>query len=728
MSSRNLQPIGENPKARVSVADYVTLERLIRERPSLATLEKSVQLFPTCSMFWITYLEFLGETPDKAVKVAERAVLNCAHVDLWKRYLGLAKSLYRFPDFFPIYSKAVSSIGNDYQSIDFWLEYTYFLRAVFNLQTLNQYSVEDPSKLPPNAFLLPLSTVLPSGITEDMLDIEGLKLVDERPSLASIREVFQNGLSVPMERIDSLWDEYQAFEQVVASAMNAMAQSIPVFPGMPPPPAALASIQATKMLSEYSNRWIQSKQGLREINRLYSAINLYFAPIPLDSATVYTLQPNILKWREILKHEKSNPLKLNFKRFSARIEFVLKQCLMVNVYVAEFWYELFIWKLSCSGFDEAVDVLKTAINEYLTSDITLRIVLALVYEETGRIADSKKYMSESLAYFDSIGVPAPAILIHFIRFCVRCLGAVHGRNAFLDALRLKSIHLSPAVIIAFAKLEWHSLQNSAGASKVLQIARDMYSNDLLFQKELGSLRSQIASCVAERLEKAPNVPTEWFERDSTDVHELVLRGFMASLRSGSHDVGDRVELDIEEDERKTGGVCRPEITRMQSYKPGMDFDEGPVDTLRNKTASKSGLPSSLRALVSVLPNCEGHVPDTDTVLRALQVMKLPAIAIASLKRFEEDIHIESLRREKDALAGPAVTSDGESLKRLIGEEKEDAMLMKADLLDDEKDQREFLSALAANIHRERINYKRHRLSAINAAAVASIGKIRVPTI
>jgi hypothetical protein len=45
-----------------------------------------------------------------------------------------------------------------------------------------------------------------------------------------------------------------------------------------------------------------------------------------------------------------------------------------------------------------------------------------------------------------------------------------------------------------------------------------------------------------------------------------------------------------------------------------------------------------------------------------------------------------------------------------------------------KDQREFLSALAANIHRERINYKRHRLSAINAAAIASIGKIRVPTI
>ena len=720
MSSRN----NHNPKARATVADYVTLERLVRERPSLATLEKAVQLFPTCAMFWITYLEFLAETPDKALKVAERAVLNCCHLDLWKRYLILSKSVLRLPDFFPIYSKAVNAVGNDYQSVDFWMEYVYFLRAIFNVQTLTQYSVDDPSMLPPNAFLLPLSSVPPPGINEDMIDIEGLKLVTERPSIASIRDVFQNALSVPMERIDALWDEYQAFEQVVASAMNTMAQSIPVFPGMPPPPAALASIQATKMLSEYSNRWIQSKQGLREVSRLYSAVNLYFAPIPLDATTVGTLQGNVLKWREIINHEKSNPLKLNFKRFSSRMEFVLKQCLMVNVYVSEFWYELFIWKLSCCGFEEAIEVLQTAVSEYLTNDATLRIVLALVYEETGRISTSKEYLEESLEYFDSAGVSVPALLMHFIRFSIRCLGAVHARRAFLDALRTGSRHMSPSVILAFARLEWLSLKNATGALRVLHLTESMYAGDSVFHKGAEILRSRIAlaSQKKERPAKVSNISMGWSERDISDVHGEVVKGFMTSLRHDAHENREMIEVDISEDDgRDTGGVQRPEVTRMQSYKPGIDFEEGPIESSKGKSNSKSALPSSLRALVSVLPTCDGHVPDTDTVLRALQVMRLPAIAIGSLKRFEEDIQIESLRREKEAAGGTASIPEGESLKRLIGEEKNDDLFIKSDLLDDEKDQREFLSALAANIHRERINYKRYKLHSINAAAVASLG-------
>ena len=720
-----MSPNSYNPKARVTVADYVTLERLIRERPSLTTLEKAVQLFPTCAMFWITYLEFLDETPDKALKIAERAVLHCPHLDLWKRYLSLSKSALRLPDFFPIYSKALNDIGNDYQAIDFWLEYTYFLRAVFNLQTLSQYNVDDPSLLPPNAFLLPLSPVLPPGITEEMIDIEGLKLVAERPSIASIRDVFQTALSVPMERIDSIWDEYQAFEQVVATAMNAMAQSIPVFPGMPPPPAALASIQATKMLSEYSNRWIQSKQGLREVNRLFSTVNLYFAPIPLDSTTATTLQPNILKWREIIKHEKSNPLKLNFKRFSSRLEFVLKQCLMANVYVSEFWYELFIWKLSCCGFEDAIGVLQKAVNEYLTSDPTLRIVLALVYEETGHVMRSKEYLEQSLEHFDALGISVPALFMHNVRFSIRCLGAVHGRNVFLDALRQRSRHLSPSVVIAFSRLEWFSLQNARGALSVLELGTGIYPEDSEFRRESEILKSHIASATDDGTHKGFNHQIHLFESDTTDIHGEITRGFMTSLRNSAQENGEMVELDmVEDDGRDTGGVLRPEITRMQSYKPGMDYDEGPIDSGKTRPGSKSGLASSLRALAAVLPTCEGHVPDTDTVLRALQVMRLPAIAVASLKRFEEDDHIESLRRERETTGGSAATPEGETLKRLIGDEKLDDIFIKADLLDDEKDQRDFLSALTANIHRERINYKRHKLHAINAAAIASLGKSR----
>ena len=718
--------IHENAKSKLSFADYAAIERLIRERPSLATLEKAVQLFPTCVIFWITYLEFLVENQEKAFKVAERAICHCPHIDLWRRYLNLGKSLYRLPDYFHIYEKAVAAIGNDYQSVDFWIEYTYLLRAIFNIQTLSQFGIDDAAKLPPNAFLLPLSTVLPAGITEDTLDVDSLTNVKDRPSIATIRDVFQTGLSVPMERIDSLWDEYQAFEQVVASAMNSMAQSIPVFPGMPPPPAALASIQATKMLSEYSNRWIQSKQGLREINRLYSAVNLYFAPIPLDPSTATTLQTNILKWREIVKHEKSNPLKLNFKKFASRMDFVLKQCLMVNVYVSEFWYEMFIWNLSSRGFDDGIDVLRTAVDEFLSRDVTLRIVLSLVYEEMGRISDTSKFINDSLKYLEQIGISAPSLLMHYIRFCVRCQGARQGRSVFLDVLREKSIHLSPEVVLAFAKLEVSTLHNPIGALRVLDLLTDSVDGvDTVILKEVQDLKLQIASSLNDVGERLSRDRCTILDMSHTDAHSIIQEGFMASLRDDINEKGDLVELDnVEEDEKDAGGVRRPELTRMQSFKPGMDYDEGSTDQGKGRNAVKVSLPSSLRALVTVLPSCEGHVPETDTVLRALQMMTLPGIAIASLKRFEEDIHIESLRREKEA-GGAPVTNDGDSLKRLIGEEKNDNILIKADLLDDEKDQREFLSALAANVHRDRVNYKRHKLSLINAAAIASLGKSRI---
>jgi hypothetical protein len=716
----------ENPKSRVSVADYVALERLIRERPSLATLEKAVQLFPTCSMFWITYLEFLVENPEKAFKIAERAVAQCSHIELWKRLLNLGKSIYRLPDFIHLYGKAVDTVGNDYQSVDFWLEYTYLMRALFNVQTLNQFGAEGPEALPPNAFLLPLSTNLPPGVTEEMVETECLKLINDRPTVASIRDIFQTALSVPMERIDALWDEYQAFEQVVATAMNTMAQSIPVFPGMPPPPAALASIQATKMLSEYSNRWIQSKQGLREISRLYSAVNLYLAPIPLDTTTVATLQQNIIKWRDIIKHEKGNPLKLNFKRFSSRMNFVLKQCLMVNVYVSEFWYESFIWELFCNGFEAALGVLQTATSEYLTRDCTLRIVLALVYEEMGETDQAFAHLTESISFFSSISNPVPSLFMHFIRFCVRRMGAVRGRSLFLEALREQSIHLSPSLCLAFARLEWMTLQNPRGAREVLDLAANLYPNNIEFQVASAKLGTDLRLAIDHSTSTPTGEPPNVMDHSFADAHGYILQGFMTSLRTDAIDTGDMVELDATEDEEKTiGGVRRPELSRMQPYKPGMDFDEGPVDMAKNK--SKSSFPSSLRALLTVLPVCEGHVPDTDTTLRALQVMRLPAIAIASLKRFEEDIHMENLRREKDVV-GSAVVQDGENLKRLIGDEKNEDMFIKADLMDDEKDNRDFLSALAANIHRERINYKRHKLSAINAAAVASLGKSRISAI
>jgi hypothetical protein len=558
-----------------------------------------------------------------------------------------------------------------------------------------------------------------------MVDLEGLKLIEIRPSVATIREQFHNALSVPMERLDSVWDEYQAFEQVVANAMSVMAQSIPVFPGMPPPPAALASIQATKMLSEFSNRWIQSKQGLKEVTRLYSSLNLYFAPIPLDATTAGALQSNILSWRRVIAFEKTNPFKLNYKRFVSRIEFVHKQCLMSNVYVAEFWFEIFIWKLVSEGHKSALELLLNAVNNYLVNDCMIRMVVAIVYEEMGEKDEANEFILKSLEYYSVVQKPVPSLLMHYIRFCIRSHGVIHGRNAFLRAVREQSIHVNHDVILAFSRLEMYALQNPKGAFKILDIGRVVYQDPQVFDrmeiqmraetlgespKQLVDLEFDWLLCPTRILDLEPSLAEKCIDYSGLGVTQTIEKSEM-------------IDIDISGEEGKDiGGVRRPELTRMQSYKPSMDYDEDTGIIQGDKFNKASFIPSSLKALLVVLPHCEGSIPATDTVLKALQIIDLPAIPITSLKRFDEDANLEQIRREKETSAASGATINaGSNLKRLINDGKQDLddVIIKSDYFDDDREQREFLSALAANIHRERVNYKRYKLQSINAAAMAS---------
>jgi hypothetical protein len=700
-----------NPKATATVRDYLTIETLIRERPSLANMERAVQLFPSCVMFWTSYLDFLIENPEKAYKIAGKAVENCAHVDLWRRYLALGKSLYRLPQLFPIYEKAVGEIGCDPKCVDFWIEYLYLLRAIFNTQLLVQYQVEDASRLPLGAYLLPLSSVRPPGLSEDLLDMEGINMMAEtgvRPTIQLIRDVFQNALSVPMERIDSVWDEYQAFEQVIASAMNHMAQSIPVMPGMPPPPAALASVQCSKLLSEYSNRWIQSKQALKDVSRIYANVNMYFAPIPLESGTAEALRVNVLGWRRVLEWEKANPLKLNYMRFQARMAMVFKQCLMSNVYVSEFWFELFVARLCSEGYDGGLAVLHKGISEYLVNDVMLRVVVAMIYEETNEIDRAVNWLEDSLTFFETVVKrPAPSLLIHLVKLRMRSVGPMQARTTFMEYMHRKSIHVSHyGVFVEFSQLEKRALGNPENASTILELGKALFVDN----------PEALAALTRSDDEISP--PPKLLSWDVKQAREHLRMGAMWPIsyldETPVTSTLDLIDIDGD-DPVLSGNPLRPDPSRMNSYKPGMEYD-GPSESAAGEDKFKS-VPGSLRYLVNMLPRCEpGAVAETDSILKSLQTLDLPALNVANIRyRFEDDPQLDRIRRDRET--GQTETSAGQggaNLKRLImpSEDKvkdQYGVIIKSDYIDDERNQREFLSALAANIHRERINYKRHKL-------------------
>lgn len=675
-----------DPKATITVSDYLTIERLVRERPSLSNLEKAVQLFPTCAMFWASYLDFLFENPEKALKIAQRAVEACPQVELWRRYLSLSKSTFRLPEVFPLYEKAIAAIGTDSKSSDFWIEYLYIIRALHNTQVLVQFGcLEDPSNLPSTAILVPLSASIPAGLSADFLDVEGLKMIDsQRPTINSIRDLFHSALFVPMERIDAVWDEYQAFEQVVANAMVAMAQSMPTIGGMPPP-AMLAGVQASKLLTEYSTRWGQSKQGLKELERFYASINAYFAPLPLDANSVEIVQPNIRAWRKVLAFEKSNPLKLPYSRFRARMEWVIDQCLLSNVYVSEFWIEKTVWRLYHDGVLPAVTVLETAIREYLAHDVLLRLLIACLYEENGEISKAQSVFVESLAHFTTFKKPAPSLLMHFIRFSGRCLSKVHARRLLLDHFASSSIHLDVRVVCAFAKLELHCFNSAENAEKIIALGLERFPNEIpTFERTLIEIRGgrNDSGLTARGLLSKPA---------EIIINQILQTELLAP--TVSVDSGEAV-VDISGEERTAGGVVRPELSKMTTFRPGVDSNEN----------EKSLVGKPLTALLELLPKItQSTVPDTDVVLGRIQRAVLPAVAVG--RRLDEDVQLDTIRRQREEKAA----------KRLLAAEEkrdDDDVIIKSDLfLDEERDQREFLSALATNIHRERVCYKRNRLIA-----------------
>jgi hypothetical protein len=708
-----------DPKATITVADYLTLERLIRERPSVSNLEKAVQLFPTCAIFWSTYLDYLYEAPEKALRIAERAVVACPHVDLWRRYLTVAKQMYRLPELFPLFEKAVSSIGIDAKSSDIWIEYLYVLRAVYNTQVLVQFNcLENPAMLPPTAILVPVSPIIPAGLNEDMLDTEGLKLVEAKPTITTLRETFQAALVVPMDRIDAIWDEYQAFEQVIANSMAALAQNAPTIGGLPPP-ALIAGVQASKLLTEYSSRYAQSKQGFKELVRIYAPINSYFAPLPLDAVnTAETLKPNILAWRRVVQFEKKNPFKLSWARFKARMQFVFTQCLLSNVYVSDFWIEKFVWVLSSEGgFEPALHVLQNAVSNYLAHDVMLRVLIAFVLEETNQISKCAVFYKDSISHFTAFKRPVPALLMHYIRFASRSQSPVHARTVFLDHVKNNSIHLLDfKVFIAFAKLELRSMNNPSGALKVIQMGLKKFSSDLDAYSQLSELMSSILS---NKLVPAAGSGGEQVD----DSHDLLMTGktTSSSILSksfedaqswfemppsltflGNAEAGiDFVDISGEKD-RFFGGLKRPDVQKMQPFRPGMEEDQlGEAGSKRARLIAM--VPKPLQALINLLPESTETVsPETDTLVKVLQTISLPKVSVGAVRRLDEDPNVDQIRRERE-------DKEKINLKRLLDAKNDDVIIKSDYLLDDERAQREFLSALASNIHRERVYYKRHKL-------------------
>ena len=477
--------------------------------------------------------------------------------------------------------------------------------------------------------------------------------------------------------------------------MVAMAQNMPTIGGQPPP-AMLAGVQASKLLTEYSTRWGQSKQGLKELERIYANVNAYFAPLPLDSASAETVRMNIIAWRRVVAFEKGNPFKLPYSRFRSRMDWVLSQCLVSNVYVSEFWIEKAVWTLFHDGMVAALSVLESAVREFLAHDVLLRLLIACLYEEKGYIVRAQSIFVDSLAHFSVYKKSAPALWMHYIRFSARCLSKVHARTILLDHYASASVHLDCRVMCAFAKLELRCFNSPNNAVKILELAHGKFATEdsrVLLQETWNEVNGTTRDY---------GLTSALLSRPMKDVEECVLETELMSLvQTSSSGMDEDAIVDISgDDNRKGGGVYRPELSKMMSFRPGVD------ELGTSSTRDMSNVPKSLLSLVELLPRItRSTVPDTDVILGRIQRAVLPPVSVS--KRLEDDSQMETIRRQREE---KRLLASAEIAKKAPADDGDGGVVIKSDLyLEEERDQRQFLSALATNIHRERVYYKRHKL-------------------
>ena len=736
--------------ADVTILEIANLEEQMQLNPSVQVFERSLRRIPSAAMYWMRYIDFMSELPEKSQKLAERAVLVCPHIDLWRRYLQLTKDVCMLSELVSVYGKIIHGIGQYYKTGDIWLEYLYILKVIYNQQLLKANNTLTSELLPPGNCTLPLPKTGPSGIPASLVDEYSLEGVSITPDLTFIRQVYHSALSSPIDRLDLIWDEYQSFEQTVGAAITTQ-----------------TAISA-KFLTMYSARYLKSKQVYKELGKLHASVNLYVIPLPLTKETAIRMRPQIVAWRQVIKYEQANHAGLSNDILRRRVSLVFSQCLMGNCYVAEFWYEQFLWLFSEGLKEEALATLQKAIEDYIPSDVFLRLVLTTAHEEEGSIAEAEKAFTDLLHYFADRGGSALGF-IHYFRFIARNHGETACRKFFLDHFINRSHHCTWLAIKAFARFERYAFSNAVASEKLLRVALgrlraedDGYQQlggalvDLVtdlrgdaegLRRELGILSTDYAG----KLRLTPMPPLSEIKSLTQFQNLLKFRHLIPPLsdaKKAAVNVEDEfaVEaIDLEGDvlfldgaEEQAIGVRRPILSKLQIFKPQIDQDSA-TDTLT--TDALDELPASLKALLTLLPPKEtvaAAVPVADAVVKILRTLELPSISADKFKEMSEDPLLARLRQKEGRTREGAADSQRKTLnlKRLLltkdeeknvpadvaAEEDEDEaeVRVKRDAADEaDGEGKDFLSALVTNIHRERVQYKRHRLmvSAFEEAAV-----------
>lgn len=298
--------------------------------------EKFLQKFPTSSRQWVQYAEYelKHENYDKVEAIFARCLRSVLSVDLWKFYLNYVRRMNPIEKGSATSSQARATIAKAYEYV------------------LNHIGLDKDAGTLWSDYLFFLKT----GETHSAWE--------EQQKMDIMRKTYQRAICIPLNNVEHIWKEYDQFEN------------------------ALNKVTAKKFLQDRSPSYMTARTAVKEMRRFTDKINKNIIPTP--PKWIKSEKEQLSYWKEWIEWEMLNPLSLEDQSaLSQRIIYAYKQAMMHLRYYPEIWFEAANYWVSIKKDDDAVSLLKTAM-EVIPTSFLVHFAYAELQEHRKQYTEARK--------------------------------------------------------------------------------------------------------------------------------------------------------------------------------------------------------------------------------------------------------------------------------------------------------------------------------------------------
>lgn len=350
------------------------------------TFTKFLKQFPRAARVYGRLADYYCKNNNAAAaeELLSKELSKLRHVDLWMQYLKIMKRQVAGDKdkgatakekadqqhmarraYESAFDRALDNVGYSIESGPIWKDYIDFLRDYPEAQM-------DPTK-----------------------------------KMAAVRRAYQRALSVPMEQLDALWKDYEAYEKIISEH------------------------HAKEILPDIQNKYLSAKALFRERKRIVGRIFFDRQAVPSTRSRQEMEQLDL--WNKWIRYEKGNPDNLPSESLKEAMQMVYEQCLCCMRFHPEVWLSLAKFKIQGgrSCIDDARLVFEEAI-ETLPNVAFLRVAYSELEEHYGSNDKARDILAAAFAQLPS-GLTF-SVLQRFIR---RRDGIVAARKFFSDTLPMR---------------------------------------------------------------------------------------------------------------------------------------------------------------------------------------------------------------------------------------------------------------------------------------------------